>query len=323
MQSLVHVLITLARAFFNIASLGTNRRIVHDTAVSLDNARREEVLEPRLQASRIFVFSSLASYKVLAALEGKFLLVTRRWPGSSARAFVTARSRAPGPCSWQTSAVPRGRVFPAAEQYFWPWGSERERAVGLAGDAGPSGIAGSMAIGAACPAPRCERWDPTVRRPSRAGPRSPRSGRRDEQTLRCVLLSVWKPGRRNHPQQQPLRRGLCGGSFPSFISSSLLSFTTLQLMILIFFSMFHICLRGDFHLFSFISIISVENSPSSDRPRHPRAAPVSHSPLWLGCGCWAPAGTGGTGGGCGGTSVRCCSHREWELFPPFLSFHLP
>lgn len=46
MQSLIHVLITLAIAFFNIASLGMNRRIALDTTVSLDNVRKEKFLEP-------------------------------------------------------------------------------------------------------------------------------------------------------------------------------------------------------------------------------------------------------------------------------------
>lgn len=41
----MHVLITLAIAFINIASLGMNRSIALDTAMSLYNLRREKFLE--------------------------------------------------------------------------------------------------------------------------------------------------------------------------------------------------------------------------------------------------------------------------------------
>lgn len=75
MQSLIHVLITLAIAFFNIASLGMNRRIALDTTVSLDNVRREKFLRAvTISDSNFYIFQP---YELKSNSLGEKALVLR------------------------------------------------------------------------------------------------------------------------------------------------------------------------------------------------------------------------------------------------------
>lgn len=100
-------------------------------------------------------------------------------------------------------------------------------------------------------------------------------------------------------------------------------FSQLQLQQLVlfffFFLMVHICLRGDFSLFSFIlmgSKITVENSQSSDLLPPHRVYPGGSQPMWIGVRVLSSPRNPWRWG-MGRPRVSCCSCREGEVFPPF------
>ena len=92
--------------------------------------------------------------------------------------------------------------------------------------------------------------------------------------------------------------------------------------------MFHICLGGAFHLFSFVFMdfkITVENSLSGDCLPIPGAAPVFHSPLWIGVRVLSSVENPQRGWlwENGETQRKILQPQVTGGFSPFLGFHLP
>lgn len=105
----------------------------------------------------------------------------------------------------------------------------------------------------------------------------------------------------------------------SLIPSSFLPVTAATISAFFFFLGFHICLRGDFSLFSFIlmdSKITVENSQSRDPLPPHRVYPGGSQPMWIGVQVLSSP-RNPRRWGMGRPRVSCCSHMEGEVFPPF------
>lgn len=123
------------------------------------------------------------------------------------------------------------------------------------------------------------------------------------------------------PRQRPGLHGTACSSQPAHPSfPARFSQLQLQQLVLFFFFLgFHICLRGDFSLFSFIlmdSKITVENSQSRDPLPPHRVYPGGSQPMWIGVQVLSSP-RNPRRWGMGRPRVSCCSHMEGEVFPPF------
>lgn len=118
------------------------------------------------------------------------------------------------------------------------------------------------------------------------------------------------------PRQRP---GLHGTACSSLIPSSLLPVTAATISAFFFFLVFHICLRGDFSLFSFIlmdSKITVESSQSRDLLPPHRVYPGGSQPMWIGVQVLSSP-RNPRRWEMGRPRVSCCSHMEGEVSPRF------